>query len=196
MENDNDYTKYCPVGVCGYLKDEYGKLFKNGHWSDLTNIPWSLGITATSQRADNNGYPSLADGHKCYECGGNNLSPEVYSLQHENSRGHCGLVGYGRYGHGHGRVNDDCGGVHNGYSSNITRDRLDGNLKPVEDWKYIHIIDENAFLILLLQPGSYEKRVSALLWASMGFIITTSLPLKNVTMPSKRTVLSPNLTTP
>ena len=38
MKNYNAYGKYVPVGVCGYLQDEY-EFFKNFSWPDLSDIP-------------------------------------------------------------------------------------------------------------------------------------------------------------
>ena len=29
-ENESSYSKYSPVGVCGYIQDDHRKLFNNG----------------------------------------------------------------------------------------------------------------------------------------------------------------------
>ena len=75
-ENENNFAKYVQVRVCGYLQDNYGKLFKNGHWPPLTEITVTEGNTAHEQRTDNNGDPICANSHKCYKCGGNNIPPD------------------------------------------------------------------------------------------------------------------------
>ena len=64
IENDNDYAKYFPVGVCGYLKYEYGKCFNNNHWPELTDIPVSEGNTEPVKGKYDNGDPTHTDGHK------------------------------------------------------------------------------------------------------------------------------------
>ena len=76
MENYNAYEKYGLVGVCGYLQDEYGKLFKNVRWHVLSGITYPERNTALAQGTDDNVDPPCDDGRKCYKCGGNNLLPD------------------------------------------------------------------------------------------------------------------------
>ena len=54
MKNDNAYGKYGPVGVCGYLQDEY-EFFKNVSWPDLSDIPLPEGNIAPVQSTYDNG---------------------------------------------------------------------------------------------------------------------------------------------
>ena len=64
MENDNDNSKYGQVGDCGYLHNDYEKLFKNCRWPDITYISVPEVNTATEQGTDDNGYPTCNDGRK------------------------------------------------------------------------------------------------------------------------------------
>ena len=73
MDNGNANDKYGPVGVLGYLQVDYVKLFKNGRWPDLSDIPVPELNTVPAQGTHINGNPPRYDGRKCYECGGNNL---------------------------------------------------------------------------------------------------------------------------
>ena len=50
-------------------------------------------------------------------------------------------------------------------------------------------------LRFMVQPGSYSKIVSALLWARLGYIIAPTLPLNIVLVIPKQTLLSPNTMT-
>ena len=45
----------------------------------------------------------------------------------------------------------------------------------------------------LVQPGSSAKIVSAMLWATLGFMITPTLPLKIILMIQNNNLLSPNM---
>ena len=143
MEKYNAYSKYGPLGVCGYLKDEYGKFFKNDRLPSLTNIPVPEGSTSPAQGKYDNGEPPRGDGRKCYTCGGNNLCPDCLQLKQSNSRSHGGRGGYGSGGHGHGRGNGDRGGGRNGAVSNTTTDSRDVIRKPMAAWKHIHTVDGN-----------------------------------------------------
>ena len=46
---DPDYSKYGPIGICGYLQDEYGRLFKNGRWPALTDVQQPEGNNITPE---------------------------------------------------------------------------------------------------------------------------------------------------
>ena len=164
LENDNAYAKYGPFGVCEYIEDDYVKLFKNGSWPDLTDIPVPEEKTAPAQWTDNNGNPPCANIRKCYECGGNNICSYCPWLQNNNYIRH-GVCGWeGRGGTGQGRVNGDHGGGHNGDSVNITLDSCDGNRKPMATSKYIHSVDEMKSFTFMAQPVSSANSVSGLLW--------------------------------
>ena len=62
--------------MCGNLQDEYGKLFRNGHWHTLTDIPVPEGDTSPAQVKYNNCDPPHADGQKCYVCSGTHILPD------------------------------------------------------------------------------------------------------------------------
>ena len=52
-EIDRIYTReYGPIGICGYLQDEYGKLFKNGRWPVLTDVQQPEGNNITLEQMD------------------------------------------------------------------------------------------------------------------------------------------------
>ena len=54
MKSENAYAKYGPVGVCGYLQDEY-EFFKNFSWPDLSDIPIPEGNIAPVKSKYDNG---------------------------------------------------------------------------------------------------------------------------------------------
>ena len=76
---DPDCAKYGPIGICGYLQDKYGKLFKNGRWPALTDVQQPEGNNITPKTPTpsptTSGDEPLADGRTCYTCGGIHLRP-------------------------------------------------------------------------------------------------------------------------
>ena len=76
IENGNAYAKYGPVGVCGYLQDEYGKLLNNNSWPALAGITVPGGNTSPAQGTYDNDNPPRDDGKKLYKFGGNHLHYE------------------------------------------------------------------------------------------------------------------------
>ena len=62
MKSENAYAKYGPVGVCGYLQDEYGFFFKNGLWTDFIDSTVLEGNTSPEKGAYDNSDHPCSDG--------------------------------------------------------------------------------------------------------------------------------------
>ena len=89
---DPDYSKYGSIGICGYLQDEYGKIFKNGCWPALTDVQQPEGNNTTPETPTpsptTSGDQPRADGRTCYTCGEHHLRPDC--PRHRNSSGRGG----------------------------------------------------------------------------------------------------------
>ena len=71
MVLDPLYPKYSPVVCCGYIQDEYSKLFKNSIWLVLTNLKTPKGCL-TPKYTDND-FSMCTNGYVCYKCGDSNI---------------------------------------------------------------------------------------------------------------------------
>ena len=87
MKADSRYEKYGPIGCCGFLQDEYGKLFGQKRWEAVTSILPQSNLTP----APND------DVRRCFEC---------QSTTHIRSA--CPVLG--RDGNGQGRGGGGDGG--------------------------------------------------------------------------------------
>ena len=77
MRSDSRYEVFGPIGCCGFLQDEYEKVFSQKRWEAITSILPQGNLTLTT----NNGI------RRCFECQSETNIRSAYPILGRNGRG-------------------------------------------------------------------------------------------------------------